>query len=122
MKRTTLGLLAALALTPALAAEEDNFLLRNADDLVVLCDAKTEPRAVQMCHGFLVGVDRMHTAIRENLKISLYCLPTDGSVDRNTAAAAFVAWAKEQPNMKSMDALDGIIGWARTAYPCPDAK
>jgi hypothetical protein len=71
-----------------------------------------------MCHGFLVGSNRMFETVGRALGDPLFCLPTDGSVSRDTAARDFAAWVAATPDAASMSPSDGLLRWARTTYPC----
>jgi hypothetical protein len=111
----------ALAITagsPAGATEEANFLLNSAGDLAALCGAPSEPAAIHMCEGYLLGIHHMHGAIDEALGAKVYCLPTDGSVTRDTAAHDFSAWVAATPDAAAMSAREGVLHWAQITYPC----
>jgi hypothetical protein len=117
--RTALLISAALLVAgPAMAAEEDDYLLTTADDLAALCRSPEDVSAIHMCHGFLVGANRVFEAVGRALGDPLYCLPTDGSVSRDTAARDFAAWVGATPDAASMSSSDGLLRWARTTYPC----
>ena len=119
MNRLTLAalLLAAFAL-PAAASEKEDYLLQTAGDLADLCDEPENPAAIQMCEGYLVGVNQMHAAIVDALGVKVYCIPQDGSVTRDSVAADFSAWVKASPDKASLSAREGLLTWARQAYPC----
>lgn len=117
----TIVFAAALALvagSPAGAAEEINFLLKSAGDLAALCAAPAEPASIHMCQGYLVGVNHMNSAVEQALGVKVYCLPTDGSVTRDTAARDFSVWVAATPGVVSMPAREGLLQWAQTTYPC----
>ncbi len=102
----------------ASAAETDDFQLKTANDLADLCAAVDDTAAVHMCHGFMVGVHQMHQAVSEATGRGVYCVPDDGSVTRNTAQTDYVGWLRLTPSAVEMTARDGLLEWARTAYPC----
>jgi Rap1a immunity proteins len=108
---------AALA-GPSIAADSEDYLLETAGDLAALCAAPADASAIHMCQGFMVGAHRVFGTIGHALGDPLYCLPTDGSVSRDTAARDFAAWATASPEVASMSPSDGLLRWARTAFPC----
>lgn len=118
--KTALCISAALLLAgPAAAADEEDYLLTTAADLAALCSAPGDVSAIHMCHGFLVGANRVFETVGKALGDPLFCLPTDGSVSRATAARDFAAWLAATPDTVSMSPSDGLLQWARTTYPCP---
>ncbi len=110
----TLALLAG----PAAAADSEDYLLTTAGDLADLCAAPEDASAIHMCEGFLVGAHRVFDAIGDSLDDPLYCLPADGSVSRDSVARDFAAWVAATPDTAAMSAIDGLLKWARTTYPC----
>ena len=117
--RTAFLTAAALLLAgPAVAAEEEDYLLKTAGNLAALCGAPTDVSAIHMCHGFLVGVNRVFEAVGQGLGDPLYCLPTDGSASRDTIARDFAAWVAATPDAASMSPSDGLLRWVRATYPC----
>ncbi|MEM6422567.1 MAG: Rap1a/Tai family immunity protein [Pseudomonadota bacterium] len=119
-RTTGLALAATLALAsaPAGAVTEDNYMLNTGADLAALCGATTEPSAIHMCQGFLVGAYRMAMAIGAGSEDRLVCIPTDGSVTRDTAARDLAAWIAATPDAQGMKPHVAMVTWARTAYPC----
>ena len=118
--RATLAAAAAVAAFggPSIAAEPEDYLLETASDLAALCSAPADASAIHMCQGFMVGAHRVFDTIGHALGDPLYCIPTDGSVSRDTAVTDFVAWVAANPDVASMPPSDGLLRWARTAYPC----
>lgn len=109
--------------TPAEAVDESDFMIDNTAQLAALCTApETDPnhaRAVQMCHGYLLGVHHFHTALAVELDDDIYCLPPGGAVPtRNEAAASFSDWVAANPGIAETEALDGLLTWAAQTYPC----
>lgn len=100
------------------AVDRTDFLLENAGQLGALCEANTNLAAIHMCQGFLVGVHRVHESIAEALGAHLYCVPTDGSVTRDTVARDFAAWVKATPAAATMPPDEGAMRWASLTYPC----
>ncbi len=111
------AVVAAIAL-PAAASEKEDFLLETAGDLADLCDEPENAAAIHMCQGYIVGVHQMHAAISAALGISVYCIPEDAGVTRNSVMADFSAWVKAHPDMAELSAREGLLTWARETYPC----
>jgi hypothetical protein len=109
--------LAALSL-PAAASEDEDYMLETAGDLADLCDEPENASAIHMCQGFLVGVHQMHGVITEALGVTVYCIPTDTGITRNSVAADFSAWVKAHPDMAGLPAREGLLTWAHQTYPC----
>lgn len=103
---------------PAVAVDTDDYLLTSAEDLASLCAAPADPSAIHMCQGFMVGVHRVFDSVGRALNDPLYCLPTDGSVSRDSVARDFAAWVAATPDAASMPPADGVLKWVRTTYPC----
>lgn len=125
MRTTLCGLAAALLLTgqTAAAGEPEHFAVDTAADLARLCGtAQTHPNynaAIHFCHGYLVGVHHFQVALSSQMDDRLYCvedrtpLPT-----RDTAAADYAAWVAANPQVGEQEALDALVLWAMTTYPC----
>lgn len=115
------GLAAILAAGSAGAAEERHFRLGTAGDLAALCASTPEEAnhaaAIHMCHGFLVGVNQMHTAVARALEGGIYCLPED-LPSRNAVVADFVAWMDGRPDLAGREAVDAALAYAAETYPC----
>lgn len=119
MRKSILVLAFALAgVLPAQSAEEANFNLATAGDLAVLCGAPEDPAAIHMCQGFLVGVHRTQQAMAVAMDTKFYCIPADGSVTRDSAAADFSGWVGATADVASMTPQEALIMWAKTSYPC----
>lgn len=111
------AILAALSL-PAIAAEEDDYLLETAGDLADLCDEPDNASAIHMCQGYILGVHHMHVAIDAALDVEVYCFPENSGVTRNAVMADFSAWVKATPDAADLSAREGLLTWARETYPC----
>jgi hypothetical protein len=120
-------LIAALMVAPAIGAgatEESDFVLDNAGDLADVCATPTDSplymAAIHMCQGYIMGVHHFHTALALELGDDIYCPPPpERSQTRNEITGAFVAWVADNPDIRSSEALDGLLSWAAAAYPCP---
>lgn len=115
------ALLAQVAAAPA--AEDDDFLIATTGDLATLCAVAPEhPRyaaAVHMCHGYMIGAHHLHqAAIAPTETGGFYCVPTENRPSRDEVTAAFVTWAGATPGAGELPAIEGLMRWANTAYPC----
>jgi len=88
-----------------------------------LCSTpSTDPNAataVGFCRGFLIGVGQYHagtTGPRGSAPI--FCLPTP-TPTMEAVQADFVTWAAGNPQYAGDKAVDGLLRFASTAYPCP---
>ncbi|MBL6459153.1 hypothetical protein JMJ55_27915 [Belnapia sp. T6] len=76
--------------------------------------------ASYFCRGFLAGVGQYHAALHPagGMRPPVFCVPEPPPrlVD---AAAAFAAWAQANPQFGGEMAVDGLMRFARQAYPCP---
>ena len=123
MKISGLSFAAALLFAAPAAADENNaFLLDTAGDLAQLCAAHpADPNyaaAIHMCQGYLIGLHHMHMAVANAVGSSIYCLPPDAQPSRDEASAAFAAWVEASPENAGLEALDAVLIWASTTYPC----
>ncbi|MEM6679732.1 MAG: Rap1a/Tai family immunity protein [Pseudomonadota bacterium] len=112
-----------LASGAAKAAEEINFTVDTAGDLAVLCATSTEhplyASAIHMCHGYLIGLHHFHQAYAAATDEAFYCVPQSGDVpSRNDVSAAFAAWVVSTDGVAEQEALDAVLTWASTNYPC----
>ncbi|MFO1120643.1 MAG: Rap1a/Tai family immunity protein [Rhodospirillales bacterium] len=128
LNRWLAGAAVALAMIPGVssaAVTEDNFLVRNAGDLVALCSTEaTDPLAVpaiHFCHGFGLGTVRVLNEIQRARRVPQYCLPAPLPT-RNDALAAFIKWVKASEARAAQDAPDAILAFMVEQYPCPTRK
>jgi hypothetical protein len=99
------GWILFIAAMPANAAvTEDDFLLRTTGDPVELCKAtRPDPfyaAAINVCHGFSVGVYRVLEEESKAQSHHMYCMP-DPAPRRSDAIAAFVQWVDANPEQKN---------------------
>ncbi|MEM6933765.1 MAG: Rap1a/Tai family immunity protein [Pseudomonadota bacterium] len=119
MNKTLSALAVVLAGTATASALEDtNYLLKTAGDLAALCGAPSDPSAIHMCQGFMVGVHRMQLEIAEATGTQLYCIPQDGSVTRDSISADLSAWIASDAKLVGMKPAEAVITWAKTVHPC----
>ncbi|MBP2311277.1 Rap1a/Tai family immunity protein [Azospirillum soli] len=129
-QRTKLALAAIItaAATSTVGAQtvptptETNFQVRTTGDLIRLCEASpTDPTgiaALHFCHGFAVGAYQYHQiAAAAEGKRRLICAPNPPP-SRNEAIAAFVAWAKQNPNQMNTPPVEGMFRFLAQRYPC----
>jgi hypothetical protein len=115
MKRWTAGLIVASTLGGVAAAQTGPV---TTGPLTGLC-ASSDAAAVAYCRGFLVGAGQYHEASTARGGLSpMFCLG-DATPTVEQAQAAFVAWARANPQYAGDRAIDGVMRWATTAYPCP---
>lgn len=102
----------------------ESFTVRNTADLAALCGATGQDAgavaAVHLCHGFLLGVAQYHAAVTQpgGAMAPLFCAPTP-RLTVAQATAAFVAWARANPQHGGEAAVDGLMRWAGASFPCP---
>lgn len=118
LRTVTAAALSIAVSSSAFAVDESNFLLKSAGDLAALCSAPSNPAAIHMCQGYLVGIHHMHEAVGQAMDVTVYCLPPDGSVTRDSAARDFAAWVNSTPSAAAMSPREGVLHWARQTYPC----
>lgn len=104
------------------AAEPEAFVVDTAADLARLCAIDpSHPNympAIHFCHGYLIGMHHFQSALAAEMG-PIYCAETaNPQPTRNTAAADFSAWIAANPDKGEMEALDALLTWASTAYPC----
>ncbi|MEM9762913.1 MAG: Rap1a/Tai family immunity protein [Pseudomonadota bacterium] len=122
----TLGLAmmaaAPMALADAGAADEADYLIVDVSDLVDLCNAKVQEAnfasAIHMCHGYLVGAHQLHeAAVTPSETGGFYCLPSPPP-SRDAAVVAFVNWAQATDGAMGLPAIEGLMRWANSEFPC----
>lgn len=111
----------ALALAmPAGAAGPEHFQVRNAGDLVRVCDSQSadadHATAIAFCHGLLAGAYGYYLASTD-VADRFVCAP-DPAPTRAQVARGFVAWAKARPELMQRGAIDILFNYAAEAFPC----
>jgi hypothetical protein len=75
--------------------------------------------ATGFCRGFLIGVGQFHHQISQpGGTPPLFCL-SNPAPSLDAAQAAFVAWSARHTQYDNDRAVDGMVRWASSAYPCP---
>jgi hypothetical protein len=120
------GLLATLGLAAPVRAQvsEQTFTGGRTSDLAALCSADptsyitAEARA--WCHGFIVGAGQYHQALAaaDPARERLFCFP-DASPTLDQVRTSFVNWAQANPQYGGEKAIDGLMRFAVSAWPCP---
>jgi Ssp1 endopeptidase immunity protein Rap1a len=129
MRHPIIATLAVLALLPFqafAAATADTFDLRNAADLVELCDVpESDPMADAsrgFCYGFLSGAGSYHRAITSGKNARPLFCPPQPRVSRAEAARLFVGWGRGNPQYLTETPVDALIRFAVVTWPCPQAQ
>jgi hypothetical protein len=117
------GLLSA---APALAQAPGHVTdVRTVSDLAAVCDPRVggveRLEAIAYCQGYFRAVGQYHTALHPSAggRRPLFCVP-ERPPSVAQSGLAFAAWARQNPQRANEPALDGLIRWAQSAYPCPD--
>jgi len=110
-----------LALTgSAFAADDEQFQLRDANDLVKVCSPQSSDTAsvasAAFCHGFLVGAYRYYAATT-SIADQFLC-PPDPTPSRTKVMNDFVVWAKAHPQAGKESAVDALFRYLSETYPC----
>ncbi|WP_372618712.1 Rap1a/Tai family immunity protein [Falsiroseomonas sp.] len=129
-KTTALGAVLAgcLALPPpamAQGAERPAVThVQTVTDLAAVCDPAWQgvPRleAIAYCQGFLTSFGQYHQLLHPagGAMRPLFCVPVPGPTVAESGIA-FAAWARANPQHGSEAALDGLVRWAQSNFPCP---
>lgn len=127
--RVSCLLLAGGFVTPALASAagltEDDFYIKNAQDLVDLCAApESDPlndASVHFCHGFVTGAWQYHQAQANGPGGTRLVCPPETPPTRNQAVAGFLTWSAAHPQYMSEPAVEAMFRYLIETYPCPKA-
>ena len=116
------GLVALAPVTARAALTEDDFFIKNAEDLVDLCAADpADPlysAAIHFCHGFASGAWQFHEAQAAWPDgVRIVCVP-EPPPTRNEAIAGFVAWSAAHPQHRSEPAVDALFRFLDEKWPC----
>ena len=109
---------------PPARIDADTFKVPTVGNLLRLCSASADDpmakEATQFCLGVVVGAYSVYDELVRGGKTRSIVCPPEG-VTRVDGAAAFVAWAKANPQAGNEHAVDGLFrAWA-AKYPCPGA-
>jgi len=123
------GLLLGVTAPPAALAQAPGHVteVRTVSDLAAVCDPQLRGverlESIAYCQGFMTAAGQYHTALHPagGPRRPLYCVPNPPpSVAQS--GLAFAAWARQNPQRTSEPALDGVLRWAQSTYPCPAAE
>jgi hypothetical protein len=119
-----LALASGLGAGPAAAVDPINFEVRDNADFVALCSAlPTAPNyvaAIHFCHGFAVGFNRYHEALKEGKDFEpLYCLPANAT--RAALLTGYVAYSKAHPEYDKESVANVVTKFLVDTHPCPAA-
>lgn len=119
-----LALAPAMAQTPATTTAPAVTHVQTVADLAAVCDPGWSgvPRleAIAYCQGFLTSAGQYHTLLHPagGARKPLYCVPNPAPTVAE-AGLAFAAWSRANPNYNAEPALDGLLRFAQSKYPCP---
>jgi hypothetical protein len=104
------------------AATDTDFRVSSTGDLVRLCEAAPTDTmgvaALHFCHGFAVGAFQYHQVVTAaSARPRLVCVPSPPPT-RNEAVAAFLDWAKRNPQQMSAPPVEGLFRFLAERYPC----
>jgi hypothetical protein len=122
MKTIAAVLVVLLFAAPVFADAVDEYKVRNAGDLVSLCNrdlsAEDYVAAQNFCHGFAVGAYAYYRGVAmadPDVKIVCFKEPYP---ERKKVIADFVAWSKANPSFMKDSAVDTFFRFLAGAFPC----
>ena len=121
-------LAAALLSAPAMAQSPGHVTdVRTVADLAAVCDPQLRGverlESIAYCQGYITAAGQYMAATQPagGPRRPLFCVPNPApSVAQS--GLGFAAWARQNPQRAGEPALDGLIRWAQSAYPCPAAQ
>ena len=119
-----LGAAAAMPMPAAAQITERTFSSGRTGDLATLCAAEeTDTAGVAArawCHAFIVATGQYHNSVAaaDPATSRVYCLP-DPNMTLDQVRTAFVTWARSNPQYADTRAVDGLMRFAGTTWPCP---
>lgn len=128
MLRASLLCLMGGLLAPDLAGaalSEDDFYVKNTQDLVDLCSApETDPlqdASEHFCHGFFAGAWQYHEAQSNGPDGHRVVCPVEPYPTRNEAIAGFLAWSAANTQFMTEPAVESVFRYFVSKWPCPAA-
>lgn len=127
MPRTfaTAAVAAALLAAPAAAQAPAHVTdVRSVSDLAAVCDPRIQGverlESIAYCQGFVTAAAQYHTSLHPagGTRNPMYCLPNPPPTVAQSGLG-FAAWARQNPQHANEPALDGLLRWAQSTYPCP---
>ncbi|PXW79683.1 hypothetical protein C8R34_1631 [Nitrosomonas sp. Nm84] len=124
-------------MAPVQAATENNFMVKNTQDIVELCSVSPEDKlytqAIHFCHGYLVGVYHYQNELYKSPGLSpIICIPKlhhPASVNseiervelsRNHTISGYIQWVKEHPEYLKESIVDSLMKYLVDNYSCKD--
>jgi hypothetical protein len=89
--------------------------------LASICAASSpnaESPLTAYCRGFMVGAGQYHNAVSAASGRRIFCMPQPGPTIESVQQA-FVTWARANTQYAQDRAVDGLMRFAATTYPCP---
>jgi len=107
---------------PAVAADDEDFLVATGGDLATLCatgpDNPNHAAAIHMCQGYIVGAHQLHeAAVAPTETGGFYCVP-EPLPTRNEVTAGFTDWVSAEPARADLPAIEALMRFAAATYPC----
>lgn len=102
---------------------EQTFMVPTTSALVELCSDTSQSNtlmtaaAQNFCHGYLLGAYQILVEIDAAQRKPTFCIPNPPPT-RNQAVAAFVAWAKGNPQAANLPPADGVYTFLVQRFPC----
>jgi hypothetical protein len=121
---SVLGATLALMSQARAQISEQTFGSGRTGDLAKLCAAsEADPGgevARAWCNAFIIATGQYHGSVAAaNPAIGrVYCLP-DPSMTLDQVRTAFVAWTQANAQYANTRAVDGLMRFAGTTWPCP---
>ncbi|WP_431282310.1 Rap1a/Tai family immunity protein [Humitalea sp. 24SJ18S-53] len=118
--------LLAMCMQPALAQPAaEPARVMTTSTLAGLCGLPAtnpdQPAAQAFCRGFIIGAGQYHNEVSQARGARpIFCLPTP-SPSLEAGQASFVGWAAANPQYGDDKAVNSVMRWAATTYPCPPA-
>ncbi|GKS70431.1 hypothetical protein W03_24350 [Nitrosomonas sp. PY1] len=119
------------------AATENNFMVKNTQDIVELCSVSQEDKlytqAIHFCHGYLVGIYHYQNELYKSPGLSpIVCIPKlyhPASVNseaerielsRNHIITGYIQWVKEHPDYLKESIVNSLMKYLVNNYSCKD--
>ena len=118
-----LGAAAAVAAPAAAQISEQTFRSGRTGDLATLCaTSESSPGGVAArawCNAFIIAAGQYHGSVAAaNPAVGrIYCLP-DPNMTLDQVRTTFVGWAQSHPEYADTRAVDGLMRFAGTTWPC----
>jgi len=122
MKAIAVLLMVLSLAAPVLADVGDEYRVRNAGDLVALCDrgpaAEDYIAAQNFCHGYTVGAYAYyHSVVAADPDGQIVCVKPPYP-ERKTVIAEFVTWSKTHSSFMQDRAVDTFFRFLAERFPC----